>query len=116
MRTPLTVAAVLGALALGAGCAHTQVPTEELANSKSAIRSAELAGAENVPPAALHLQYAREQMSWAQDMIQQGDSRRAALMLDRAESDAELALSLAREEPVRQDAQRVLNQVRSMQR
>lgn len=110
--------AIVGAgLLLGlAGCAGAQkVPTEQLVDSQVSIRQAEEAGAEAVPDAAQHLQWAREQTSEARRLLEHNERDKAALFLKRAEADAELALALAREAPARAEADRVLQQVQQLQ-
>lgn len=110
--------AIVGAgLLLGlAGCASAQkVPTEQLVDSQVSIRQAEAAGAETVPDAAQHLQWAREQTSEARKLLEHNERDKAALYLKRAEADAELALALAREAPARAEADRVLQQVQQLQ-
>lgn len=110
--------AIVGAgLLLGlAGCAGAQrVPTEQLVDSQVTIRQAEEAGADVVPDAARHLQWAREQTSDASRLLERNERDKAALYLKRAEVDAELALALAREAPARAEADRVLQQVQQLQ-
>ena len=110
--------AIVGAgLLLGlAGCAAAQkVPTEELVDSQVSIRQAEEAGAETVPDAAQHLQWAKEQTGEARRLLEHNEREKAALFLKRAEADAELALALAREAPARAEADRVLQQVQQLQ-
>jgi hypothetical protein len=92
--------------ALGlAACATAQIPTDRIEHSEATIRGAEEVGASGVPAAKLHLQLAKDQTELAKKMAANGDSR-AVLVLARAESDAELALGLAREASVHADAAR----------
>lgn len=110
--------AIVGAgLLLGlAGCAGAQkVQTEQLVDSQVSIRQAEEAGAEKVPDAAQHLQWAREQTSEARKLLERNERDKAALFLKRAAADAELAYSLAREAPARAEADQVLQQVQQLQ-
>jgi hypothetical protein len=98
------------------GCAGVRpVPTEQLVESEVAIRQAEEAGAEQVPQAARLLAWAREQTRDARKLLERNKREQAALYLQRAEADAELALALARETPVRAEAQQTLDQVRQLQ-
>ena len=110
--------AIVGAgLLLGvAGCAGNQkVPTEALVDSQVSIRAAEEAGAVQVPDAARHLELAREQTREARELLDDGKREEAALYLQRAEADAELAVALAREAPARAEAQRAKEQVQALQ-
>jgi hypothetical protein len=58
-----------------------------------------------VPNARLHLQLAKDQTDTAKKMAANGEER-SLIVLARAESDAELALGLAREVSVHADAVR----------
>jgi len=111
--------ALIGAgLLLGwVGCASAQrmPPTEQLVDSQVSIRQAEEAGATEVPNAAQHLQWAREQTQGARRLLELNRRDEAALYLKRAAADAELALALAREAPARAEADRVLQQVQQLQ-
>ena len=99
MKSLMMSLAVLG----GSGCAAIQIPADRLESSESSIRGAEEVGALGVPSAKLHLQLAKDQTETAKRMAADGDER-AVLVLARAEADAELALGLARESAVHDDA------------
>jgi hypothetical protein len=96
------------------GCASVPVPAERLASAEAATRGASEVGGEGVPQAALHLKMARDQIAQAKGLIKIGDNDEAALVLARAEADAELALSLARESAARAEARAMLAQVEAM--
>jgi hypothetical protein len=85
------------------GCASVPLPADRLKASETSIRGAEEVGALAVPAARLHLQLAKDETETAKKMAASGD-KRALLVLARAESDAELALGLAREVTVHNDA------------
>lgn len=102
------------AVVLGACGASGPVPADKLAQSQAAVRSAQELGAERVPPAALHLKVANEQLNLARKLIADGDNKRAEYVLLRAEADAEVALNLAREQAAREDAQRTIMQVQQL--
>jgi hypothetical protein len=91
-RTALMVV-VLG---LGGTACATSAAVKNTDGPASAIRAAEEVGAAKVPEASLHLQLAKEQLARAQSMRGDSDQRRAALLLERAQADAELALALTR--------------------
>ena len=92
----------LAAFGLG-GCAAVSIPPAQLESSEASMRGAEELGASGVPAARLHLQLARDQTDEAKKMAASGNDR-AVLVLARAESDAELAVGLAREAKVHTDA------------
>jgi len=100
LKKPLLAA--VAALTI-AGCAAVVIPPAQLASTEASIRGAQEMGAEGLPAAKLHLQLARDQTDAAKKMASSGD-RRAVLVLARAESDAELALGLARENSVHVEA------------
>jgi hypothetical protein len=89
---------------LVAGCASYPQPSDSLTNSTAAARGAQEAGAQQVPDAALHLRLAEEQNEKAKKLMGDGENERAHYLTMRAQSDAELALSLAHEEEAHQKA------------
>jgi hypothetical protein len=94
-------------------CATVQIPPDRLESSESSIRSAEEMGAASVPAARLHVQLAKDQTATAKKMAADGDER-AVLVLARAESDAELALGLAREVAVHAEAVRAAEDLKAV--
>ncbi len=101
------VASIFALAALGAACGSSfQPPTDRLASSEAAIRSAKELGAQNDPQAALHVKLADEQVATARNLMRDGENRRADLVLQRAKSDAELAVVLTREKAAKTDAER----------
>lgn len=90
-------------------------PRDQLTASESAVRAAEVAGAQDTPQAALHLKRAREQIDAAKALIQEGENERAEWMLRRARADADLALSLATEEVQRKKASDAKEELEQLQ-
>lgn len=86
------------ALAIGGavGCGRAAVPTEKLADSRSAIRAAEEVGADRYTDASIHLKLAKDRLSIAERLIREGDADRAAWYLSESQADADLALAMAR--------------------
>ena len=120
MRMAMIGVALLGGLAgcvgMGAGVgASRSVPTEQLVDSQVTIRQAEEAGAAQNEEAAQHLDWARQQTLGARRLLEQNRRDEAALFLKRAAADAELALALAREAPLRSEADALMEQVRQLQ-
>ena len=103
----------LAVLALS-GCASIQIPPERLERAQASIRGAEELGASTVPAAKLHLQFAKDQTETAKRMAADGDER-AVLVMARAESDAELALVLAREVATHREAQQASEDLKTVQ-
>ena len=92
------------------------MPQARLTASQAALRAAETVGADKVPPAALHLQLAREQIEKAEALVKVGDNCGADRLLQRAEADAELAVALAQEAPLRDQAQQALDKLEEFKR
>ena len=103
--TILAASVVLGA------CASSPVPAGRLAESESTIRTAESTGVEKVPPAAVHLRVAKDELTLAKKLLGDGDNKRADGMLMRAQADAEVAISLAHEAEMRADAMKTMEEV-----
>lgn len=105
--------ALAGAVSLTA-CAST-LPESQLIETRSTLQAAEEIGGENAPDAQLHIKYARDQIEIARDLADEGRDKAARQMLGRAQSDAELALALARTQNAREEAQRAWNDVQELQ-
>lgn len=97
----LMMAAVIVA---AAGCATTAPPTERLASTDAAIRSARELGAQQDPQASLHLRLADDQVMAARRLMKDGENERAIAVLERASSDAELAVMITRERAAKTEA------------
>ncbi|MBX3220039.1 MAG: DUF4398 domain-containing protein [Labilithrix sp.] len=104
MKTVASMIALAG-LGLVVACGSSfQPPTDRLAASEAAIRSARELGAEHNPQAALHVKLADEQVASARTLMRDGDNERADIVLQRAKSDAELAVMLTREQAAKTSA------------
>lgn len=97
------------------GCGSAPPPTKSAAATEAAIRAAQEVGAHQTPEASLHLQLAKEQYDEAQKLIDEDETRRARLVLERARADAELALVLARKTAAMAEAQAVNQKVSELQ-
>ena len=106
MKQSILVAAAFAA----AGCASIQIPPERLEQSRATVRGAEELGALQVPRARLHLQYAKDEEAWARQLAASGNDN-AELMLACAQSDADLALALAREAQVHRQTVQAADEV-----
>ncbi len=96
------------------GCASFAPPTETLANSLASVRGAEELGAANVPPAALQLQLANEEINKTKKLMAAGDNEEAHYMALRAGNDAELAIALTREDHARIEAKKAEQNVEAV--
>ena len=84
------------AAAFVVGCGGAAMPLDKLTDAKATARAAQEAGAEHTPQAALHLKMANDELASAQKAINDNDGDRAQLLLNQAQSDADLAVALAR--------------------
>jgi hypothetical protein len=90
---------------LGTACATTTpMPSQQLADSRAAVRVAEQAGAREDAQAAPYLALARKQLRQADDAIALRDYENATSWLRMAQANAELAASVARESNARAEA------------
>jgi hypothetical protein len=85
-----------------------------MASAEAASRSARELGADKEPKAALHLKLAQEQIDQAKKLMADGDNKRADLVLQRANSDAELSVMLAKENTASTEATRAKEKVNAM--
>jgi Domain of unknown function (DUF4398) len=105
------VGVLLFAASAAWGCGGAPPPTGKLADSEGALRAAHEVGAERVPAAALHLKLAEEEIAKAKAELAAEHNEIGALILLKAQGDAELALALAREAQAKAEAQAALDQV-----
>jgi hypothetical protein len=92
-------------LAFGACGAHVQIPKQPFDEAYSSIRAAEQEGAARVDRAAAHhLELARSEAREALKLNTDGKGKRAATMLARAQADAALARTFAREAKAHEEA------------
>ena len=112
MKNPCLAAVTV--VLLAAGCGGAPAPTEALSAANASIRAAEVGGATDHPKAALHLKHARDQVEEAKRLIEEGENERAAMVLDRAEVDAEVALTIAQVRQARVDADEALEEISTL--
>ena len=106
---------IVVAFTFGACGSSTVAPHDTLAASEGTIRAAEEVGAKDVPTAALHVQLAKEETDKARIMMKAGNNDRAKFMLMRAQADAELAITLSKEDAATEEASLAMEQVRALQ-
>jgi hypothetical protein len=104
---------------LGAGlallaCGGAQLNQAKVTEVQSSVSAAEAVGANNQPKAALHLQLAKDEMVEAQRLAAGGDGENAALLLDRARADAELAMQLARTDQEQEKARQAWQKIQEL--
>lgn len=77
-------------------CAHQKLTGRDAQFSEKAIQTAEKAGAAATPEASEYLVMAQQQLAEARDLIKSDRRNDAALILLRAEADAELAAAITK--------------------
>ena len=97
-----------------AACGGGQLNQQKLSSAEGAIRAAEEVGANDQPKAALHLQLARDQINQAKRIADDGDEENAALLLNRAQADADLALQLANTDQEQQEARQAWQKIQDL--
>nr|WP_225937574.1 DUF4398 domain-containing protein [Myxococcus sp. RHSTA-1-4] len=101
------------------GCAGQRVvpvPNERRVEAEASLKAAEGAGADRIPEAARHLEYARQQVSDAERLLVEGEEEAAELRFMQAAADADLAHALARSIPIQRQADRATQQAESLRR
>lgn len=95
---------IVAACVTGCGASYP-APTQRMADTMAAERSAEEVGAKDIPQGQLHLKLAQEQLAQAKTLMANGENRKAEFMLVRARGDAELALAMSRAWNAKKEAQ-----------
>lgn len=110
----IRLANTLACTLLVVACGGSSLPPAKVADTQSSISAAAAVGAEQNPQAALHLKMARDQLSQAQGMINNGKNDEARLVLDRANADAEVALMITREAQAEANTRKAQAEVQSL--
>lgn len=97
------------------GCAGAQLPPQEVAETRAAMRAAGEVGANEVPRGELHLRLAQDQLALAERYIAEDEEVLAREALSRARQDAELALALAKEQAAIDAAKEARRRVRQLE-
>jgi len=113
MRKEFAAAGLCAVLAVG--CSTFKVPTERFAAADAAIRAADEVGASKTPASAYQIQLAKDEALRARELAAEGENERAHNLLLRAQADAELAQALAREAPLRAQAQEAMNKAKALE-
>ena len=92
-------------------CGGTAPPQTQMTAAQSAVRAAEVGGAEELPKGKLHLKYARDQIQEATALMEQKEYEQAERVLLRAEVDAKYALGVAQHEEARLEAEELLESI-----
>jgi hypothetical protein len=100
------IACLAGCAGFALGCGSSfPPPNDEWAAAQADVGRAEAGGAPNVPDAKLHLQLAQEDLAKSKQLIDQ-DNKRAASLIAVARVEAQLALSLAKQQSAQEAAQK----------
>ena len=105
--------ACLAGFALACGSSFPP-PNDEWSAAPADVGRAEAGGAPGVPAAKLHLQLAQEALAKSKQLIYQ-DNRRAASLIAVGRTEAQLALSLAKQQAAQDAAQKAQADAQSAQ-
>jgi len=103
MRTSFFFSAALAVSVVACG-GGAPPPSDRLATAEAGARSARELGADKQPKAQLHLKLADEQIAEAKKLMADGENKRADLVLQRAGADAELSVTMAKQNNARAEA------------
>ncbi len=101
---PLASLACIASFAVACG-GSIPPPNDEWAAAQADVGRAQAGGAPNVPDAKLHLQLAQEDLTKSKALIDQ-DNRRATDLIAVARVEAQLALSIAKQQQAEADAKK----------
>lgn len=97
------------------GCAGQEVPRAEHIDTKSSLKAAQVAGAQEVPQASLYLKMAQDGVEQAEMLFEEEQYDKAKRVLERAKMDAELALTMTREAEMREKAEAEKERLRKLE-
>lgn len=106
-------ALIVAALCVG-GCASSGLDQQRLVDTQATVSAVEELDEAEHPEVSLHLEYARDQLSAARRLLDEGEDEAAARMLERAHADAQLALTMARTERSRKEAEDAWSEVEAL--
>ena len=113
----IVIGSVIVSFVLVSACGGSApVPASERTKALADVRAAEEIGAGKVPKAALHLKMARDQITTAERLIADEENEQAQLVLSRALADAEVAIALAHEAKLRDEAQQARQKVAQLKK
>ncbi|MFC1642227.1 DUF4398 domain-containing protein [Myxococcota bacterium] len=114
--TKVLVLGMSAVVSLAVACGGAAVPHDKVTAAEAEMRAAEVGGASDVQQAALHLKLAQDQIVKGKALIQEGENEEAALVLDCAQTDAQYALALAKEETAKKEAEAAAKEVAELKR
>jgi hypothetical protein len=97
--------ALLAALVAACG-GSIPPPNDEYSAAQTDVGRAEAGGAPGVPDAKLHLQLAQEDLQKSKSLMDAGDNKRALDLISVARVEAQLALSLAKQQQAEDQARK----------
>jgi hypothetical protein len=108
--------AIAAALLCCCGCATSQLDEQRLVDTQAAVNAVEELDESEDPEVSLHLKYARDQLTAARRLADEGEGDEANRMLERAHADAALALAMARTERSRKEAREAWAEVEELRK
>lgn len=112
-RSNVTAApGMIASVSLFVACASSPPPADRMASTEASVQAARDLGADRVPSAEAELRLAMDEIQRARELAKNDENDLADSMLQRAAADAELAIALATEDNVRNEAQHALDESR----
>ena len=95
-------------------CASGPSVQPQLTQTAGAVRAAEEVGAQQLPPAALHLKLAHENLDHGKALAEEDENEEARRALERASIDAELAIALVKEDRAQKELDGVKSELQDL--
>jgi hypothetical protein len=116
LTIPIVALAMVCLPMFGCATADTQQLTaKDYAKPRETIRAAQEVGATEIPQARMYLSYATNEVQKADKFLDQGMQHEASLALARAQADADLALTLAKERQMVQQVRQIENRIQRLE-
>ena len=98
-----------------AGCGSSALPHARFADTEASVGAAQASGAQDIPEASLYLKMATDGVAAAEAQVGRDENEGAALTLERARADAELAKSLTSKAKTKAEADVILERIEDLQ-
>jgi hypothetical protein len=99
-----------------AACGSAAVSQETVVAAKSSVSAAEAVGAQDEPQASLHLKMAKDDIEYAEQLMDENKNDEARSALERAKYDADLASALTREVRTKEAAEAAATRIQELQK
>lgn len=116
LSIPIVALALVLLPLVGCATADSQpVTARDYAKPRETIRAAQEVGANQVPEAKMYLSYAKDEVNKADKLLEQGETYHARMALARAQADADLALTMAKERRMVQQVRQIETRIQRLE-